>query len=453
VAQASACARFDGNTFARGTLERGEGCANTVQYHGTPMPKLRRREFVKSLAAAGAALALPAPRSALAPVAPTAYSADVVVLGAGVFGAWTALALQRAGRKVLLIDQYGPANSRSSSGGETRIIRMGYGAKEFYSRWAWQSLAEWKKLADLTAQPLFRPTGVLWLGKSTDDYLAQTAATLSRLSVPYECFSVSNYFGRFPRIAMETGMVGLLEVPAGALMARRAVQAVAAQAAVEGARFLVGQAVAPVGRGRIEKIAVDRDVVRAETFIFACGPWLPRIFPELLRDKIVPSRGEEFFFGTPAGDPDFSEGRFPTWIDLTADTFGTPDIEGRGFKVGIDLHGPAFDPDHDSRTLDENSFRFARDYAARRFPGLKDAPLVEHRVCQYENTSNEDFLIDRHPDHENVWLVGGGSGHGFKHGPALGSYVSKKIIEGGPVEPIFTLANKSPVKSPSIFNR
>jgi len=420
------------------------------------MIKLPRRQFVKTLAAAGAVLAsdtVPSVRAALAPRTPAVGSPDVLVLGAGVFGAWTALALQRAGRKVLLVDQYGPANSRASSGGETRIIRSGYGSKELYSRWAWQSLAEWKQLSETSGQALFHPTGVLWMGKSNDETLAQTATTLEKLSIPFQKLSLADMAACFPQVALSDDMTGLLEPAAGALLARRAVQTVVDQALREGAEYRTGLAAAPSGRGRIDAIAVNGDAIHAPTFVFACGPWLPRIFPELLREKIVPTRGEEFFFGPPAGNSRFREDSIPTWIDLTADTFGTPDIEGRGFKVGIDLHGPAFDPDRDSRTLDEKSYRFARDYAARRFPGLKDAPLLEHRVCQYENTSNEDFLIDPHPDHENVWLVGGGAGHGFKHGPALGAYVSKKVIEGGPVEPIFTLANKAPVKSPSIFNR
>jgi glycine/D-amino acid oxidase-like deaminating enzyme len=82
---------------------------------------------------------------------------------------------------------------------------------------------------------------------------------------------------------------------------------------------------------------------------------------------------------------------------------------------------------------------------------LKEAPLLETRVCQYENTSNGDFLIDRHPAFDNVWLVGGGSGHGFKHGPALGEYVAARVVEGGPVEPRFTLATKGTVQQRAVF--
>ena len=418
------------------------------------MRKLGRRKFVKTIAAAGAAFAAhPSASAALAPRTPAGDSFDVVIVGAGVFGSWSALCLQRAGRKVLLVDQYGPANSRASSSGETRIIRSGYGSKEFYSRWVWQSLPEWRRLTVEACQSLFHPTGVLWLGKSNDETLAQTAVTLSRLSIPFDRLSHSDLAERYPQLVLTDEMAGLFETSAGALMARRAVQAAVTQAKKEGAEYRTGFAAPPTGRGRLVSVSINNQPVRAAAFVFACGPWLPRIFPGLLREKIVPSRGEEFYFGPPAGDSRFAEFSFPTWIDLVSETFGTPDMEGRGFKVGVDLHGPAFDPDRDSRTLREDSYRFAREFTARRFPGLKDAPLVEHRVCQYENASNEDFIIDRHPDHENVWLVGGGSGHGFKHGPALGAYVAKKVVEGGSVEPFFTLASHAPVNSPSIFNR
>lgn len=417
------------------------------------MKKLNRRKFVKTLAAGAALAAAPSARSARAPQMQTAAPPDVLVLGAGVFGSWITLALQRSGRRVLLLDQYGPANSRASSSGETRIIRSGYGAKEFYSRWAWQSLPEWKSLAESSGQTLFRPTGVLWMGKANDETLAQSAATLGKLSIPYQRLSHAELAGIYPQVALTDDMAGLLEPAAGALMARRAVQAAVAQAQREGAEYRTGLAAAPSGRGRVDSVSINGAPLRAGVFVYACGPWLPRIFPELLREKIVPTRGEEFYFGPPAGNVRFSDELMPTWIDLAADTFGTPDMEGRGFKIGIDLHGPAFDPDRDSRTLIDESYRFTRDYAARRFPELKDAPLLEHRVCQYENAANEDFIIDRHPDHENVWLVGGGSGHGFKHGPAVGAYVAGKIANGGAVEPFFTLASHAPVKSPSIFNR
>ena len=425
--------------------------------------KLGRRKFVKTMAAAGAALA--AEGAHATPRMAAAAEWDVVVIGAGVFGAWTAYCLQRAGRRVLLVDQYGPANSRSSSSGETRIIRMGYGAKELYTRWAWQSLAEWKEFCGRTGQALFYNTGVLWIGPAKHEAITQSATTMKRLSIPCEILSNEDLQRRFPQISA-ADLVGLYEPPAGALMARRAVQAVAAEAVKSGAGLQIGQAEVPSGSGVVKSIKIESEQVnaagfeafrygseevRAASFVYACGPWLPRLFPDLLKKKIVPTRGEEFYFGPAAGDARYSPPEAPTWIDVTTETFGTPDMEGRGFKVGIDLHGPPFDPDRDSRTIRDESLKFARDFLAKRFPGMAGAPLLEHRVCQYENAANEEFLIDRHPAHENVWLVGGGSGHGFKHGPAVGAYVAKKVMEGGEVEPEFRLANHADVNDPSIF--
>ena len=416
-----------------------------------------RRQFVKTLGVAGVVLASDLPQSFAAEgrsAEKNQQSYDVAVIGAGVFGAWTAHELGRSGKKVILLDQYGPANSRSSSGGETRIIRMGYGAKEFYTRWSWRSLAAWKEFFARTAQPLFQNTGVLWMADAGDPSIAKTSATLTKVGIPFELLSHVDLQKRFPQIGAEPSMVGLFEPESGALLARRAVQAVVADAIKNGVDYRVAAVAPPAGERRLESVALgDGSAVTAAQFVFACGPWLPKIFPELLGEKIVPTRGEEFFFGLPGGDSRYAPPAMPTWIDNTTETFGAPDIEGRGFKVGIDLHGPSFDPDRDSRTVNEDSLKFAREFLARRFPGLRNAPLLENRVCQYENTTNEDFLIDRHPALENVWLVGGGSGHGFKHGPALGAYVAAKLIEGGEVEPFFRFSNKGKVEAPSIFHR
>lgn len=133
--------------------------------------------------------------------------------------------------------------------------------------------------------------------------------------------------------------------------------------------------------------------------------------------------------------------------------YGFPNLETRGLKVAFDKHGPPFDPDRDDRFVRSAKIHEARDYVAERFPALASAPVVETRVCQYENTSNGDFLIDRHPDFENVWLAGGGSGHGFKHGPAVGEYVAARVLQSDtpPVEPRFALATKATQQSRAVY--
>jgi glycine/D-amino acid oxidase-like deaminating enzyme len=207
----------------------------------------------------------------------------------------------------------------------------------------------------------------------------------------------------------------------------------------------------PSARGKLSSLTTTGGAVRAGTFVFACGPWLPKLFPALLGDRIFSTRQEVYFFGVPAGDTRFAPPAMPTWISLGDEFYGMPDLEARGFKAALDRHGPAFDPDTGSRVTTAEGLAAARDFLAQRFPALKDAPVAETRVCQYENTSNGDFLIDRHPEFENVWLVGGGSGHGFKHGPAVGEYVAARITEGGALEPRFTLATKQRIQQRAVF--
>jgi glycine/D-amino acid oxidase-like deaminating enzyme len=171
----------------------------------------------------------------------------------------------------------------------------------------------------------------------------------------------------------------------------------------------------------------------------------------LLSDRIHPTRQEVFYFAA-AGSQDFTAPALPTWIDFKDEAYSLPDLEERGVKIAIDRHGPAFDPDSGDRTPTRQGLAEARDYLARRLPALKDAAVTDARVCQYENTSNGDFLIDLHPEFENVWLVGGGSGHGFKHGPVVGEYVAARI-EGSSesIEPRFSLATKARVQNRAVY--
>ena len=373
---------------------------------------------------------------------------DTAVVGSGVFGSWTAWHLQRAGQSVALVDTYGPATSRASSGGETRILRMGYGPDELYTRWAWRSLEQWKALsARGGGAPLFHETGVLWMAHEEDARSDATLETLARAGVPHERLDRAQLERRWPQIEFGDVAWGIHEPAGGALMARRSVQAVAAEVARAGGDVRMAAVQSPAGRGTLAEIAfADGSRLRARSFVFALGPWLGKVFPDLLGDRIFPTRQEVFYFGPPAGDARFAPPSFPTWIDFVDEIYGIPDIEGRGFKVAPDVHGPRFDPDLGDRRVTPEGLAVARAFLARRFPLLKDAPLVASEVCQYENTSNGDFLVDRHPSWDNVWLVGGGSGHGFKHGPALGEYVAGHVLGSASAEPRLSLAAKQTVQ-------
>lgn len=378
---------------------------------------------------------------------------DAVVIGTGVFGAWTAYQLQQLGQRVALIDAYGAAHSRASSGGESRIIRLGYGADEIYTRWAQRALALWQEFFAQIGRPeLFQRTGVLWMARENDPYTLATLATLRRVGASFEALPRAELTHRYPQINFGEINWALYEPASGALLARRAVQTVVAEFARQGGETLIEAVAAPTGTGRLHAVTTSSGAqFSAAIFVFACGPWLPKLFPELLRARIHPTRQEVYFFGTPAGDRRFAAPQLPAWIDFGAEIYGVPDLENRGCKLALDRHGAAIDPDAGERTVTAELLGEVRQFMAERFPALSHAPLIEARVCQYENTSNGDFLIDRHPDLENVWLVGGGSGHGFKHGPALGEYVAERIINGSAVEPRFTLATKEVVHKRAVF--
>jgi monomeric sarcosine oxidase len=377
----------------------------------------------------------------------------VVVVGAGVFGAWTALDLQRSGRKVALVDAYGPGNARSSSGGQTRVIRMGYGDQEIYTRWSMRSLERWKELFRAAGRAdYFQRSGVLWMARGEDPLTTKTLATLKRLGVAHERLERSDLEARWPQIDLGPVTWAIHEPDSGFLAAFRAVQAVADAAGAAGVARLEERVLPPAGRGELAELKTAKgSILSAKTFVFACGPWLPSLFPELLGARIFPTRQEVFYFGVPAGDARFEARRLPAWVDFAEEIYGIPDHEGRGFKVAPDRHGPPADPDALERVPTPETMAGVREFVGRRFPALKSAPIVASEVCQYENTSNGDFLIDRHPDRANVWLVGGGSGHGFKHGPAVGEYVAARIADGKAVDPKFALASKQEVQRRTVY--
>lgn len=375
---------------------------------------------------------------------------DVAVVGAGVFGAWVAHELRHAGASVILLDAYGPAHARASSGGESRIIRMGYGADEIYTRWSARALPKWQQLFARMRRPeLFRRTGVLWIAPPTHQFATDSLAAMQKLGIPAEKLSVTDLRHRYPQVAFEEDAWGILETESGVLMARRAVQAVVDEFERLGGDYRQAAVERPGQAGKIlESITtLNRHTVSAGQFVFACGAWMGKVFPELLGPRIFPSRAEIFFFGLPAGVMQFDEAHLPTWLYLADEFYGMPDIEHRGLKVANDRHGGPADPDTQSRIPTPEAIDAAREFVARRFPTLANAPIVESRVCQYENTSNGDFLIDRHPQMENVWLVGGGSGHGFKHGPSVGEYVAAHVLgrttAETATEPRFSLATKA----------
>jgi glycine/D-amino acid oxidase-like deaminating enzyme len=407
-----------------------------------------RREALK-LAAGAAAVAAAAPA-----VRAQGARHDAIVVGAGVFGAWTAWRLRKAGRRVLLLDAAGPANARASSGGESRMTRTIYGADDVYTRMAWDSLPDWRWLSSRAGLPVLHPLGVLMFFGRREPFVDQSIDAHRRLKLPLEVLDRAEMRRRYPQIAWDGVEVGLFEPALGALMARRAVQTLVRELEAAGGEYRLASVLPPEDAAAFDGVSTaGGERLRAERYVFACGPWMPKVFPSLLGTRIFPTRQEVFFFAPPAGDARFQARALPGWADFNdGDIFyGFPDLEARGFKVAHDRHGERFDPDSGDRRPTAAGLESVRAYLARRFPALAGAPLTEARVCQYENSSNGDLLIDVHPRWPNVLLVGGGSGHGFKHGPEVGRYAADLALERlAKPEPRFSLASKGEVQHRSV---
>ena len=373
----------------------------------------------------------------------TGRAYDVAVIGSGVFGAWSAYKLGQAGASVALVDKYGHGNTFASSGGESRIMRRGYGPDEIYSQSADRSLIQWRDLSERSAEPLFYPTGALWLARESDPYTVSTLETFQQMGVAFEKLEREELSQTYPQIQFGPVAWAILERDAGALMAQRAVRSIAQEAEKEGVTLFKEAVLPPTGEGKVRSVVTVSGLqIEAKTFVFACGPWLPKLFPDVLDQMIHVTRQEVFYFAVPPRDESFSPPAMPVWIDFNDLVYAIPNLEHRGFKIAIDEHGPEFDPDSGDRNATKEGLQAVRNYLSQRIPKLANAELLSSEVCQYENTSNGDFLIDWHPFRENVLMVGGGSGHGFKHGPAVGDYVVSLISGTDSPEPRFTLSRK-----------
>lgn len=367
----------------------------------------------------------------------------IAVIGAGAFGGWTALSLLRRGARVTLLDGWGPGNSRSSSGGETRIFRGTYGPDQPYTRMAARAAQLWKENEKRWGVKLLHQIGVLWMAAPGDDRFERGSLPLLRdAGIPYQELAAKEIAARWPQINLEDVQWGIYEPEGGFLTARLACQAVLDGFLAEGGEFK-RLAVTPRDlEGKWDRLTLsDGTGFNADQYVFACGPWLGKLFPETVGHRIRSTKQEIYFFGTPAGDDRFTDARLPVWGDHhDRFIYGIPGNQGRGFKVADDTRGPEFDPTSGERTISAEGLRVVREYIAFRFPALKDAPLLESRVCQYENTPDNNFIIDRHPRHDHAWLLGGGSGHGFKHGPSLGEMVAGLVMEDKEPDALFRLA-------------
>ena len=414
---------------------------------------LNRRGFVRTaVAGAGAALVAGAGREARAAVAgPTASDAarrapwvrtrqvpDIAVVGAGAFGAWTALHLQQSGAQVTLIDQYGPANSRATSGGETRGVRTGYGGRRhglLWTRWASRAIERWRdwdeRWQEMLLPRVFFTTSDLIMRDEWTDFMEDTRANWDELGVRYEVIDADEIRRRWPVIDLTDIAVALWERDAGVVRARRAIESVAQVFQHEGGEVRIARAAMGPASGReLGALRLEpEESVSAGTYVFALGPWFPKAFPELMGDRVRIPIGHVVYFRTPPGDNRYSYPNLPSYNFPGVTGWPALGPDNRGFRVRTGGRGQAEnDPDTSRRWLEPEELERPRAFVAGRFPGLAEAPISETRACHYEISTTRNFFFDHHPDFDNVWFAGGGSAEGFKFGPVIGEYMAGRVL-------------------------
>jgi sarcosine oxidase len=453
--------------------------------------ELDRRNFLK-IAGVGAGALLTGCATGPGFLRSGRSSSNIVVIGAGAFGGWTALHLQRMGARVTLVDMLGPGNSRSTSGDETRGVRSSYGDRphgELWMLWARQAMTRWRDWDAEYAKPLkmqvFFTTGDLILRSDWEPFLKQTKAWWEKNAIPHEVLSVDEVRKRWPQFALKDIDAVLYEPDAGVVRARRATESVAEVFRYEGGRMIIGRVIPPEPGnfdGNTLKFT-NGDSVSGDTFVFAVGPWLGKTFA-LMQNRMRTPLGTVFYYSTPIGDRRFLYPNMPSWNILGATGWPGLPVDNRGFRVrggggGGGGGGPAAarangaaqdstaanrattstaapgssapnistpssaslnsaspiappanatDPDLSVRWVDPDRVLRSRQFVAEHFPDLTDAPLNETRACHYESTSSRDFVIDKHPDLRNVWIAGGGNAEGFKSGPVIGEYVARRVL-------------------------
>jgi glycine/D-amino acid oxidase-like deaminating enzyme len=364
----------------------------------------------------------------------------VAVVGAGAFGGWTALHLRRMGADVTLLDAWGPGNMLSSSGGKTRVIRAIYGPDRVYSEMVKRSFELWESLDAGAAEKLYVPTGVLWMMRGDDAYVRAAVPILHDIGFRVDALTLADAARRYPQIDFRGVRSVWFEHRAGALFSRRACRAVRDAFVKAGGRYRD----ASVKPGRIANGSMaslhldDGGRVDADVYVFACGPWLGKLFPDVVGSAVRPTRQEVYYFQTPSDR--FQAGHLPIWVDFGKRVvYGMPGIDGRWFKIADDTRGATIDPTTMQRTATPAGVESARAFLAERFPALAKAPLLSGEVCQYENSPDGNLIVDRHPHAKNVWLLGGGSGHGFKLSPAVGEIAAQAMLAGKEVPKMFRM--------------
>jgi glycine/D-amino acid oxidase-like deaminating enzyme len=382
-------------------------------------------------------------------------SSDVVVIGAGVWGGFTAYNLLKMGARVTLVDAYGPGNARSTSGDESRGVRSSYGDRDtgvLWMQWAREAMLRWRTFDEEWGRAfgtsLYFTTGDLIMRDEWEPFTNTTRDNWKKHGVPFEILKPDDVKHRWPAIELGDTTAILYEPDAGVIRARRSAQAVAAAFERSGGTIHIGRArPGKVVNGVLQDIVLDTgQTLTADRFVWACGPWLPKTFPEILEKKMRAPIGQVCYFGTPVNDERFRHPNMPSWNFPGVTGWAALPVDNRGFRVRGSIRpkpvpgappppprpptpSSQLDPDTSDRWVEGSRLEGPRRVLETHFPALKDAPILATHACHYELSSSQNFIVDRHPQMHNAWIAGAGNAEGFKFAPVIGEYIAQRVLE------------------------
>lgn len=345
---------------------------------------------------------------------------EAIVVGGGIAGTMTALSLVRSGVSTRLIDRWEPGHSRATSTDYNRVIRSIHGRDEFYTNWARESWFRWLELQAETGQKLIYQCGALILATEGHCHWEDaTCETFDKLGVPYFRFKRDDIRSHFPQFKVDDIAYAIYEPEAGMTMAHRGVRTALDLFIAEGGK---------VERGRVmtdanERLMLDGKPLEADLVVVATGPWMADMYPRTVKPISTVVGVNVFYHSTPDGSTAFDQTEMPCWIDHGQGSFGLPSTEGSGVKAACVIPDQ-IDLDNSERLVDQAMLTRTRAYIARRFPGLVGQRVVDTKFNQIIITPDTHFIVDWHPEHKNVLLAGGCSGHLYKHGPVFGEFVA-----------------------------
>lgn len=352
---------------------------------------------------------------------------DVIVVGAGVMGAAAACELAVGGIRVALIDQSTLPNPRAASVDHSKVFRFAY-PDPFYVTLAVDARKRWRRLEEETSTRVLTQTGALLIGKRKPSFETKCYKALRSLGLEAEMLNSDDVVSRFRQFNAEAFLFGVYD-PSGAILhAETALRVLLDLAKRRGVEIIERERVISIKQhlaSRMLFITEPGGEFTSERAIIATGPWSRKLVP-ILTDKLTTTRQELVYF-EPTGRSRFEPGSFPIFIELESGFYGFPIHHADAMKIANHHKGFRADPSSEDRVGDD-FIEGCRAFFAEFIPGLSDASVRETRLCIYNNTPDDDFIIDWHPELENALVVTGFSGHGFKFAPTIGRIAADLVL-------------------------